>query len=42
VYLLSRQFDALGGPIASSLVLSTAVAAITVPIVLALTAGAPL
>jgi hypothetical protein len=39
VYLMSRQFDALGGPIASSLVLSTALAAVTTPIMLALTAG---
>jgi hypothetical protein len=36
---MSRQFDALGGPIASSLVLSTALAAVTTPIMLALTAG---
>ena len=37
VYLMSRQFDTLGGPVASSLVLSTAIAAVTVPVVLALT-----
>jgi hypothetical protein len=37
VYLMSRQFDTLGGPVASSLVLSTAIAAATVPVVLALT-----
>jgi predicted permease len=36
VYLMSRQFKALEGPTASSLVLSTALAAITTPIVLAL------
>jgi malonate transporter len=41
VYLMSREFDTLGGPIASSLVLSTAIAAATVPIVLAVTALAP-
>jgi hypothetical protein len=39
VYLMSRQFDTLGGPVASSLVLSTAIAAATVPVVLALTSG---
>jgi malonate transporter and related proteins len=38
VYLMSRQFDTLGGPVASSLVLSTALAAATAPVVLALTA----
>jgi hypothetical protein len=36
VYLMSRQFGVLGGPIASSLVVSTALAAVTTPIVLAL------
>jgi len=36
VYLMSRQFDTLGGPVASSLVLSTALAAVTTPITLAL------
>ena len=40
VYLMSRQFDVLGGPIASSLVVSTGLAAVTTPIVLALTASA--
>jgi predicted permease len=39
VYLMSRQFDTLGGPVASSLVLSTAIAAATAPVVLALTAA---
>lgn len=39
VYLMSRQFNALEGPVASSLVLSTALAAATTPIVLALTGG---
>ena len=38
VYLMSRQFDTLGGPVAASLVLSTALAAVTTPLVLALTA----
>ena len=38
VYLMSRQFNALEGPIASSLVVSTALAAVTTPVVLALTA----
>ena len=36
VYLMSRQFDTLGGPVASSLVVSTALAAATTPIVLLL------
>jgi predicted permease len=36
VYLMARQFDTLGGPVASSLVLSTALAAVTTPIILAL------
>ena len=36
VYLMSREFDAMGGPVAASLVLSTALAAVTVPIMLAL------
>lgn len=39
VYLMSREFDALGGPVALSLVLSTALSAVTTPIVLALTAS---
>ena len=38
VYLMSRQFDTLGGPVAASLVLSTALAAVTTPLVLALVA----
>ena len=41
VYLMSRQFDALGGPIAASLVLSTALAAATTPLILALIASTP-
>jgi len=39
VYLMARQFDTLGGPIAASLVLSTAVAAATTPVLLAATAA---
>ena len=34
VYLMSRQFNALAGPVASSLVLSSGVAALTTPLVL--------
>ncbi|MFA9438221.1 AEC family transporter [Uliginosibacterium sp. sgz301328] len=37
VYLMARQFKALEGPVAASLVLSTALAAITTPVVLTLT-----
>jgi len=40
VYLMAREFGTLAGPIAASLVLSTALAAVTTPIVLALTATA--
>jgi malonate transporter and related proteins len=40
VYLMARQFDALSGPIAAGIVLTTALGAITTPFVLAL-AGAP-
>lgn len=40
VYLMSRQFDTLGGPIAASLVLSTALAAATTPLILALIGSA--
>ena len=36
VYLMSRQFDTLGGPVAASLVLSTALAAVTTPLILLL------
>lgn len=36
VYLMSRQFETLGGPIAASLVLSTALAAVTTPLLLAI------
>ncbi|MCC6869411.1 MAG: AEC family transporter [Burkholderiales bacterium] len=38
VYLMARQFDALEGPVAASLVLSTVVAAVTTPLVIALLA----
>lgn len=41
VYLMSRQFDTLGGPVAASLVLSTAIAAASTPLILTLTAAAP-
>jgi len=37
VYLMSRQFKALEGPVAGSLVLSTIFAALTTPLVLTLT-----
>jgi len=40
VFLMSRQFNTLQGPIASSLVFSTACAAITTPVVLAFSAVA--
>jgi hypothetical protein len=36
---MGRQFDTLGGPVASSLVISTALAAVTTPLILALIAG---
>jgi len=36
VYLMSRQFNTLEGPVASSLVLSTGLAALTTPLVLTL------
>jgi hypothetical protein len=42
VYLMSRQFGTMEGPVASSLVLSTAIAAATTPLTLALVAAAPL
>jgi malonate transporter len=38
VYLMAREFDVLQGPVATSMVLSTALSALTVPIVLALVA----
>ena len=36
VYIMSRQFKALEGPTASTLVLSTVLAAVTTPFVLSL------
>ena len=39
VYLMSMQFETLQGPVASSLVLSTAIAAFTTPAILALVAA---
>jgi len=33
---MSQQFDTLGGPVAASLVLSTALAAVTTPLILVL------
>lgn len=39
VYLMSRQFATMQGPVASSLVLSTALAAVTTPLILALVAA---
>jgi hypothetical protein len=41
VYLMARQFDTLGGPVASSLVLSTALAAVTTPLILTLMGPVP-
>jgi len=41
VYLMSRQFDTLGGPVAASLVLSTLLAAATTPLVLVLIGSTP-
>jgi hypothetical protein len=38
VYLMAREFDALQGPVATSMVMSTALSALTVPLVLALLA----
>jgi predicted permease len=39
VYLMSRQFQVMQGPVASSLLLSTALAALTTPLMLALVRG---
>ncbi|CPR15168.1 AEC family transporter [Brenneria goodwinii] len=36
VYLMSRQFNVLGGPVATSLLVSTALAALTTPLILTL------
>jgi malonate transporter len=41
VYLMSRQFDVLTGPIASSMVLTTVIAAASTPLVLALIGATP-
>jgi hypothetical protein len=41
VYLMSRQFDTLGGPVAASLVISTVLAAVTTPVLLTLLPGPP-
>ncbi len=39
VYLMAREFDAMQAPVATSMVLSTALSALTVPLALALMAG---
>jgi malonate transporter len=39
VYLMSRQFKTMEGPVAASLVLSNLLAAFTTPLALTLTAG---
>lgn len=39
VYLMSRQFNAMQGPVASSLLMSTALAALSTPLMLALVAA---
>ena len=41
VYLMSRQFGVLSGPIASAIVLTTAVAALTMPVTLTLIGAGP-
>lgn len=41
VFLMSRQFKAIEGPIAGSLILSTILSALTTPLVLALTSPSP-
>ena len=41
VYLMSRQFDTLSGPVASSLVISTALSAVTTPLILVLIGASP-
>ena len=41
VYLMSRQFETLSGPVASSLVVSTALSAVTMPLILTLAGHAP-
>jgi len=39
VYLMAKAFGVLGGPVASGIVLSTALAALTAPVAIALTGG---
>jgi predicted permease len=39
VYLMAREFDAMQAPVATSMVLSTALSSLTVPLVMALLAG---
>lgn len=41
VYLMSRQFETLSGPVASSLVVSTALSAVTMPLILTLAGHVP-
>jgi predicted permease len=41
VYLMSRQFQTQEAPVASSMVLSTALAALTTPLFLTLTGALP-
>ncbi len=41
VYLMAREFKAMEGPVASSLVLTTALAAVTTPLLLALLGVSP-
>ena len=41
VYLMSKQFQTLEGPVASSLVVLTGLAAFTTPLFLTLTGGSP-
>jgi predicted permease len=41
VYLMSRQFGVLGSAIASAIVLTTAIAAVTMPLALTLIAAGP-
>jgi malonate transporter and related proteins len=39
VYVMARQFDAMQSPVASSMVLSTALSVVTTPLALALSAA---
>jgi predicted permease len=41
VYLMSKAFGTLGGPVASAVVVSTGLAALSAPVVIALTGGLP-